>query len=170
MNAIQQLCKSIEEKFPDVKSTLDEPSMPTGSWWLDLERSGHRVSIEWRPSFGYSIGAREGVSYGERGDEVYLDTESAHTRIAEILRKRAETHTPAKAALRDLRESRSLSQEDLAGLLMVTQGTVSKMERRSDMFVSTLRAAVEAMGGELEIVARFGKQSFELSQFGGEHQ
>jgi ribosome-binding protein aMBF1 (putative translation factor) len=57
--------------------------------------------------------------------------------------------------LRELREARGRSQEQLAERLGVNQAAVSKMERRADMYISSLRDFVEAMGGELEIVATF---------------
>ena len=53
------------------------------------------------------------------------------------------------------RLARQLSQETLAESLGIDQSGVSKLERRADLYVSTLRRYVEAMGGSLEIVARF---------------
>jgi hypothetical protein len=57
--------------------------------------------------------------------------------------------------LRQLRKARAQSQQAVGELLSINQTAVSKLERRTDMYVSTLRSFVEAMGGELEIVARF---------------
>jgi len=57
--------------------------------------------------------------------------------------------------LRELRKARVRSQELMGRTLNVNQTAVSKIERRADMYVSTLRAFIEAMGGELEIIARF---------------
>lgn len=59
------------------------------------------------------------------------------------------------ATLKDLREAVQRTQEDLAARLGVGQDTVSRIERRSDILLSTLRRYVEAMGGELNLVARF---------------
>ena len=50
------------------------------------------------------------------------------------------------------------TQDDLAARLGVGQDTVSRIERRSDMLLSTLRRYVEATGGSLELVARFPKR------------
>ncbi len=60
-----------------------------------------------------------------------------------------------EATLRDLREIRNRSQEQIAERLGVQQAAVSKLERRADMYVSTLRGVIQALGGDLEIVARF---------------
>ncbi len=57
--------------------------------------------------------------------------------------------------LRQLRKALGLSQKDLAGLMHITQPAVSKLERQTDMQLSTLAGIVEAMGGTLEITARF---------------
>ena len=56
-------------------------------------------------------------------------------------------------ALDELREALNLTQESLAQSLHVNQAAISKVERRSDMLISTLRKIIQAMGGELEIRA-----------------
>jgi len=67
--------------------------------------------------------------------------------------------------LNELRHARQLSQEQLAGLLHVKQASISKLERRTDMYISTLRNFIRAMGGELEIIARFPDGSVKINQF-----
>jgi TRAP-type C4-dicarboxylate transport system substrate-binding protein len=57
--------------------------------------------------------------------------------------------------LAELREARQRSQAELAKKLGVQQSAVSTIERRADMYLSTLSGMVEAMGGTLEIIARF---------------
>jgi DNA-binding XRE family transcriptional regulator len=57
--------------------------------------------------------------------------------------------------LAELREARRRSQAELARKLGVQQSAVSRIERRADMYLSTLTGMVEAMGGTLEIIARF---------------
>ncbi len=57
--------------------------------------------------------------------------------------------------LAELREARRRSQAELARKLGVQQSAVSRIERRTDMDLSTLTGIVEAMGGTLEIIARF---------------
>jgi transcriptional regulator with XRE-family HTH domain len=60
-----------------------------------------------------------------------------------------------ECALHELRQARQRSQEDLARMLKVQQPAIAKRERRADMYVSNLRRYVEALGGTLEITARF---------------
>lgn len=57
--------------------------------------------------------------------------------------------------LSQLRKARGLTQEAVAELLGVSQAEVSKMERRTELYVGTLRKFIEAMNGELVIAARF---------------
>lgn len=61
----------------------------------------------------------------------------------------------AEMPLNELRQARGLSQKMLADILQVQQPSIAKMEKRTDMYISTLRAHIEAMGGELEVIARF---------------
>lgn len=57
--------------------------------------------------------------------------------------------------LQHLRRAREFSQVQLAAALGIQQSEISKIEHRTDLYLSTLRSYIEAMGGELEIVARF---------------
>lgn len=67
--------------------------------------------------------------------------------------------------LSELRRARKLSQEQIAILLNVKQAAVSKLERRTDIYISTLRSFVKAMGGELEITVRFPEGTVKINQF-----
>jgi DNA-binding XRE family transcriptional regulator len=67
--------------------------------------------------------------------------------------------------LQELRRARQLSQVALAEALGATQPEISKIEHRTDMYVSTLRRYVEALGGELEIAARFPEGTVRIVQF-----
>ena len=69
--------------------------------------------------------------------------------------------------LADVRRALKLSQDEIAQTLHIGQGSVAKIEKRADMYVSTLRRFVEAMGGELEIVARFADHSVKIKTFAG---
>ncbi len=80
------------------------------------------------------------------------------------IRKRVEEETK-KLGLHQLREARSLTQVNLASILRVNQGAVSKMEKRTDMYLSTLRSYVQALGGELQIRAVFPEGDVEIRHF-----
>lgn len=68
-------------------------------------------------------------------------------------------------ALDELRQARAMTQVHLAKILGVNQAAVSKLERRADMYVTTLQDFVKAMGGELKIIAKFPEGTVEISQF-----
>lgn len=69
--------------------------------------------------------------------------------------------------LQELRLALSLSQEQVAEVLKIKQAAVSKLERRTDLYLSTLRRYIEAMGGTLEITARFPDGDVRIDQFDG---
>lgn len=68
-------------------------------------------------------------------------------------------------SLEQLREGLGISQEELASVLEVQQPAISKLVRRPDMKVSTLRDLIAAMGGELHITATFSDRSVEIGNF-----
>lgn len=73
----------------------------------------------------------------------------------EAINSEAEKLIAEEMTLRDLRKAREYSQQAVGEKLHVNQSEVSKIERRTDMYLSTLRDYIESLGGELDIVARF---------------
>lgn len=82
--------------------------------------------------------------------------EQIRTRTQELL---------GELPLQELRQARALSQEELAEVLGLNQATISKLERRTDMYLSSLRRFVEAMGGALEITASFPEGRVRIQLF-----
>ena len=91
-------------------------------------------------------------------DTMHLD------RLGEQDLRAAETLTAMP--LEGLRDAKQLTQVQMAQLLKISQGAVSKVERRTDMFVSTLRNYVRAIGGDLQIRAVFPEGDVLIDQFG----
>src|ERR1700733_13616387 len=92
------------------------------------------------------------------------------TKVNDIVRKLSPTRrrkVEARAAqliaeemtLRELRHARKLTQVRMAKRLGITQDSVSRLEKRSDLLLSTLRKTVEAMGGSLSLVAVFSDRA-----------
>ena len=75
-------------------------------------------------------------------------------RQARIKRRAAEL-IAEEMTLRDMREAMALTQERMAELLQIKQANVSRLEKRTDMHLSTLREYVAAMGGNLRLMAEF---------------
>jgi len=67
--------------------------------------------------------------------------------------------------LSELRNARGLSQQMLAKALHIQQPAIAKMEKRTDMYISTLRNHITAMGGDLDIIARFPDGDVIISNF-----
>lgn len=71
----------------------------------------------------------------------------------------------AKMPLNELRRARGLTQEQLAAALDLKQASISKIERQTDMYVSTLRRFIESLGGTLRITASFPGGDVVVDQF-----
>lgn len=164
MNPIERLARTIRAKLPRSKTVLDPGTKPDSSWWLDVESDGHALVVEWKPGRGFGVSSPS-EGYGEGPDEVYPDTGMAADRIIELLHTRGRTRSPAEVGLPELRTSLGMSQEGLAEALRIRQAAISKMERRSDMNISTLRRLLRAMGAELEIRAIFSDSVVKITQF-----
>lgn len=89
-------------------------------------------------------------------------SENVHDKIGKLSarqRRRVEARAAELIAeemsLRDLRKARKLTQARVAKKLGITQDSVSRLEKRSDLLLSTLRKTVKAMGGDVRIVAEF---------------
>ena len=67
--------------------------------------------------------------------------------------------------LSELRQARKFTQQQIAQSLKIKQASVSKMESQTDMYISTIRKYIEAMGGELEIVAKFPEGNVKVETF-----
>ena len=71
----------------------------------------------------------------------------------------------AEMPLAELRQARHVTQQQLAEALKIKQASVSKMESQTDMYISTMRKYIQAMGGELEIVAKFPEGNVKVENF-----
>lgn len=94
----------------------------------------------------------------------------------ELVKKTATKRTRDKAAARaqellgelllcEVRQMAGKSQQEVAELLGIKQPSLSKLEKQKDMQISTLRKIVNALGGELEVLARFPKGTVRIEQF-----
>ncbi|WP_404787425.1 XRE family transcriptional regulator [Altericista sp. CCNU0014] len=94
-----------------------------------------------------------------------LTEDFSEERQAEISQKTVQLK--AEMALGELRQALQLSQVELATSLQVKQPAISRLEKRTDMYVSHLRKVIEAMGGELDIIARFPEGEVKIDNFSG---
>jgi len=84
--------------------------------------------------------------------------------VEDMIRRRVKD-AAGVMTLYQLREARKLTQVNLAKVLEVNQGAVSRMEKRTDMYLSTLRSYIQAMGGQLQVKAIFPEGEVEIEQF-----
>ena len=83
--------------------------------------------------------------------------------------KRVQARAMELATLKDLRQAVQQTQAQMAAALGVRQDTISRLEKRSDMLLSTMRHYVECMGGKLELVAKFpDRPSVVIDHIGGD--
>ena len=87
-------------------------------------------------------------------------TPERRQRIAEM-----KSELLAEMPLHELRRARALTQGDMAKMLKVNQPAVSKLEQRADIYVSSLRSYIEAVGGKLKIVAKFPEGEVAITNF-----
>ncbi len=83
--------------------------------------------------------------------------------------ERAANRMLAEMGLAELRAAMEITQESLADQLNIKQASISKMERRSDMYISTLSKIIAAMGGRLRITAEMPNGKVEIRQFHAVH-
>jgi transcriptional regulator with XRE-family HTH domain len=95
-------------------------------------------------------------------DDLVKRTTSKHTR--ELAAKRTRKLL-GELLISEVRKLAGKSQREVARELGIKQPSLSKLEKQSDMQISTLRRIVAALGGELEVVAKFPKGSVKIDQF-----
>lgn len=84
---------------------------------------------------------------------------------AQAIAKRKTAQMLAEMPLAELRHARRLSQQQLAEELHVRQPAIAKIEKKADMYISTLRRFIQAMGGDLEIRACFPEGAVKITLF-----
>lgn len=107
------------------------------------------------------------MNYERKGFSIAQKFSTLRARISPDVQARAATHTEAmlvEMGLQELRKSRQMAQVELANVLNIEQAAVSKTESRPDMYVSTLREYIRAMGGDLQLVAEFPDAKIKLNR------
>lgn len=91
----------------------------------------------------------------ERRTKPWSTLKSAMSKDAQARVEARVRETLAAMPLAEIRKAIGMTQVDLASELEVAQGSVSKIENQADMYISTLRKYVRALGGELHLTAEF---------------
>jgi DNA-binding XRE family transcriptional regulator len=157
MIAIEKMKDDLVKRFPDLQIQLDPSETKTGSWFLDVfrEEGLYPVNVEWRPDRGFGVTTPAPYDYGTGVDEAYDNAEAVYNRVVHLVETGGSTVPPEAVRLAELRQSRGLSQAELAERAGVKQANISRIEGRDDLKISTLVKVVAAMGATLSIRARF---------------
>ena len=159
---IENLKRLVEETLPGATVGVDAPSRSGGDWFIDIKHAGQSFTVEYRPSLGFGLSSTPSDAYGEGPDEFLPEEALLIDRLAHLVRAKERTEPQRVHLLQDLRSKRQVTQNEVADRLGIRQPTVSKIERREDVNLSTLRRYVKALGGELHVTARFADDTVEL--------
>jgi hypothetical protein len=114
----------------------------------------HPVVIQWQQGQGFGVSSSAKPGFGEGADEVYADEEAAYGRVVSLLFRAPSRHRPNRCDSANCARSEVFLRPNWRELLDKQQGEVSKIERRKDVKLSTLRDYVKSIGGSLEVLAR----------------
>lgn len=123
------------------------------TWWIAAELADRLVELEWRSDQGFRLYDPDSDGYGDGPIEKFREPRMAAVRTKQYLQNGE--FQEAGRWLRTMRELRGLSQEVLAAHLGIRQAAISKIEGRNEVLLSSLREVTEALGGRLEVRARF---------------
>lgn len=159
MSPVDQLSQDLKTQFPDAEIETRKTDDPNGFQFLNLFVGEFEVGVEWKKEHGFGISSFRNDSSSSEGvfdspNEWYETEQAAFHRVASLVFDQRSTR-PRQAKISEIRHERGISQEELSEQLKVKQATYSKLERREDVKVSSLRRVIEAMGGKLLIQAVF---------------
>jgi len=95
----------------------------------------------------------------------FLDLHNTRTSEAKARVEDRVQRALAEMPLQELKTARQLSQQQLANILNIEPATIHQLERGTDMYISTLRSHIEAMGGQLDITAHFPDGNVSIDHF-----
>ena len=155
---IDSLKTLLSRILPNSSVAVDPPDRAEGNWWIDVRAGKRRLAVEYRPEKGFGI-FHENAGYGEGPAEVYRTAELAARRVVQVMHGSRRQ----RLTLKDLRELYECSQVNLAEKVGVKQSAISRLEQRNEVKLGTLAAAVQALGGELEVRAHFSDADVPIS-------
>ena len=170
MLPIESLEKYLAKQLPQAALTVDKPKEAGGLWFLDVDVDGHKVIVQWQESAGFGVSCSSNHGYGEGPDEFYTNLEAVKHRVLSLLLSGSQTSPPPTVRLHELRKACGVSQIELAERLSIQQGAVSRLERRSDIKISTIRDFVKSLGGDLKLMATFPDGAVKIVDLEDEHE
>lgn len=158
--AIKNLIRLVTASLPQSQVKVDEPELAGGNYWVDVSIGKKRHTLEYRPGKGFGL-FHEDAGHGEGPAEIYRTPERATQRLAQLMG--TGSGRAMRLGLKDLRELYGQSQVTLAKKAGVKQPAISRFEKRGEVKLSTLAATIKALGGKLEVRARFSDADVPIS-------
>jgi hypothetical protein len=84
MNDIEIIGHDLQTRFPGATVTIDTPSDPAGTWYVDVRGKQQALTIQWRRDLGFGVSTAPGA-YGEGAEETYSTIAQVEDRVAELL-------------------------------------------------------------------------------------
>jgi hypothetical protein len=84
MNEIEIIEQDLRNRLPGATITIDAPSDPAGTWYVDVKDLHQALTIQWRRDRGFGVSAGSGA-YGEGAEELYSTIAQVEDRVAELL-------------------------------------------------------------------------------------
>jgi transcriptional regulator with XRE-family HTH domain len=162
MNELEKLSESLHKDYPTAKIAVFRPVKSDGFWSIDMSLASTQLAIEWSALAGFGLSSVTRDTYGEYADERFKSLAEVKRRIFNIISRGEEPSPPFGVLLSRLRETRGVTQREVAEKMGIRQASISGMERRQDIQVSTLARLVEALDGSLEIYCVFREGRYAL--------
>jgi transcriptional regulator with XRE-family HTH domain len=156
--AVSDLLHHVSISLPSATHTANPGGVRAGNWWLEFKCGRRSATVEWRPQRGFGVYDPANESYGAGPKEVFRSAQMSSRRLVQLLSASA----ASSSWLTKLRELHGVSQIEVAKRLNIRQGNISKLERRSKVQLATVVNLVAALGGSIEIRAKFPEGEFPL--------
>lgn len=164
MNRLNEFLTGIETDLPGLKMDVDRHEGDEDrAAWIDLSDGNRSVTIEYRPQRGFGLYFDDGSEIDDFGSgpiELYRDLRPLINRLKKFFSGGGNTSI---TRLREIREVLGVSQKQLSKAFHQEQSSISKMENRDEIFLSTLYSYIHNLGGTLEMKIHFRECDLSLS-------
>lgn len=154
---VSALLQSVSTLLPAARHRVEPGGVKAGNWWLEFKKGNRSATVEWRPQRGFGVYDPSKDAYGSGPREIFHSSEMVARRLVQLLSAKT-----GSSWLTQLRELHGVSQVEVARRLDIRQGNISKLEKRSKVQLATVINLVAALGGNIEIRAKFPEGEFPL--------
>lgn len=158
---INEIIKQIAKILPGVTITYEEPANPDGLFWIDIKSNDQWITVQYSSSENYfGLFLPDNECPFSKPNEIHRNFDLLLSRLQMIfIEDQVEIH------LKQIRELLGKTQMDLSMISGQKQSSISKMENRNDLKLSSLKNFIGILGGSLEIVAHFKEFDLPIKLF-----